>query len=108
VASGKAGESPLVRNTVELYSIAQKDGPLDVELLIRDLPKKLQDNIASADKASRPWTPTEADLGLLRREVDALEAGDPMRYVKHATRLVAADRSPADLRAETQSMVENS
>jgi hypothetical protein len=108
VANGKVGDSPVVRNTVELYSIAQKDGALDVELLVRDLPKKLQDDIASADKASRPWTPTEADLKLLRREVDALEAGDPMRYVKHTTRLVAADRYAADLRAGTQSMVENS
>jgi hypothetical protein len=108
VANGKAGESQLVRNTVELYSIAQKDGALDVELLVRDLPKKLQDDIASADKASRPWTPTEADLGLLRSEVDALEAGDPMRYVKHATRLVAPDRYAADLHAPNQSMVENS
>jgi hypothetical protein len=109
VANGKVGDSPVVRNTVELYSIAQKDGALDVELLVRDLPKKLQDDIASADKASRPWTPTEADLKLLRREVDALEAGDPMRYVKHATRLVAADRYAADLHAGAQSsMVENS
>jgi hypothetical protein len=80
------------RNTVELYTVDDKNGQLNMELLQRKLPKAIADEIDMANKAMAPWKPSDAQLAEIKRSLDKLEPEDPMRYLRHTIKLYGPDR----------------
>ena len=79
------------RNTVELYSVDMKDGKLDMQLLLRKLPKAIADEIDLANKNFAPWKPSDEQLANLKRSLDKLEPDDPMRFLRHTIKFYGPD-----------------
>jgi hypothetical protein len=96
------------RNALELETIQQRDGKLEVHLLLRKLPQTLQDDLDQANRQLREWSPSPDQIAELARSLDRLEPLDPMRYQRHTVRLVARSQYEAVLRPALVALVRES
>ncbi|HJQ85436.1 MAG TPA: hypothetical protein VKA21_15220 [Candidatus Binatia bacterium] len=101
-ATGKVQKSEkLYRNSLELCSVQGKDGKIDVQPVLRELPEDIENQLEQANKKFQPWAPSAEQVAQVGQALDGLKPVDPMRYVRHVTVIQAPSASaeaPHDLR----------
>jgi hypothetical protein len=101
VANGRLTNGQF-RNTVELYTVAANGSGLDFDLLIRELPTRIKEAVDKSNKDLTLWTPEPADIQEIGKSIDDLEAGDPMRYMRHTVKVIAPDKAGEGARPQLQ------
>lgn len=65
----------------------------DVDIYLQDVafPKSIQDEIDKAQKAEKPWTPTDKDLALLKTSLGSLKPSGRDEYSKIEWKVISPD-----------------
>lgn len=76
------------RTAVEIWTVEGSPSGLEVALLDRQLPGRVQAALDTANRELRAWTPSADDVAAIRTGLDHLPRNDPDRFLRHTYHLV--------------------
>jgi hypothetical protein len=100
-SNGEFKNSGKFRNGLDIETIRQKDGKLEVEPVLREFPSDVQTEFDESNKQWKKWAPSPEQIDAIQKSLDQLKPVDPMTYFKHINKIMGPSKDgtgevPAD------------